>query len=355
MNRRELKRKLLARRKRIREQRERTGMLSSGSTLLNLGCTDDPFSAFPRGKYIWLVGDSTSGKTFLSLTCMAEAANDPAFDNYRFIHDDVEDGALMDFRKYFGSKMADRVERRSSEYAEDFYDALYDAAVDGRPFIWVLDSMDALDTKAAEKKYREQKRARARNIKETGSMGDGKAKMNSQQMRTVLKHLKKTGSILIIISQTRDNLGFTMSAEKKTVGGGRALKFYATFQLWSRVKGKLKATVKGKNVSNGIICQVDVKKNRWTGKDRRIEIPIYNSVGFDDTGSCVDYLLEWNHWKKVKASIKAPEFKLTATRDKLIAHIESNPKRRRRLQLIVGKVWKEVESACEVKRKSRYE
>src|SRR2546423_5801296 len=89
--------------KRDRPVFSREGALSSGSTLLNLACTDHPDLGFFKGAYYYLVGDSVSGKTWLSLSCFAEACCNDAFHDYRLIFDDVEGGALMDIRRYFGN------------------------------------------------------------------------------------------------------------------------------------------------------------------------------------------------------------------------------------------------------------
>ena len=48
--------------------------LSTGCTLLNLACAGSRRGGFTVGHFTYLVGDSTSGKTFLALTCLAEAA-----------------------------------------------------------------------------------------------------------------------------------------------------------------------------------------------------------------------------------------------------------------------------------------
>lgn len=142
--------------------------LSTGSTLLNLAITGHRGAGFLPGHIYLLVGDSSSGKTWLSLTCMAEAARRKDFDNHRFIFDNAEDGALMDIERYFGRKVADRLEpprvvdgeARYSETVEDFYDNLDDAAMNGRPFIYVLDSMDTLQSVTETQEYEEQKEAR---------------------------------------------------------------------------------------------------------------------------------------------------------------------------------------------------
>ena len=48
--------------------------VSTGSTLLNLACTGFPDRGFAKGYYYFIVGDSESGKTWLALTCLAEAS-----------------------------------------------------------------------------------------------------------------------------------------------------------------------------------------------------------------------------------------------------------------------------------------
>ena len=84
--------------------------VSTGSTVLNMACTGNPKAGFMKGCYYLFVGDSDSGKTFFCLTCLAEAAINKAFDNYRFIYDGPERGALMDIQKFFGKAVFDRME-----------------------------------------------------------------------------------------------------------------------------------------------------------------------------------------------------------------------------------------------------
>ena len=134
-------------RKRKKEILTAKDFLSTGSTLLNLACTGFPDRGFVKGRYYFIVGDSISGKTFLSLTCLAEASINPNFDKYRFIYDNAEDGALMDIEKFFGEKVYERMVAPSNNYSqsiEDFYYHVDDAIRLGQPFIYILDSMDAL-------------------------------------------------------------------------------------------------------------------------------------------------------------------------------------------------------------------
>lgn len=339
--------------------------LSSGSTLLNLACTNTPTGAFVEGKYIFFVGDSASGKTFLSMSCFAEAARDSHFKNFRFIYDNVEDGCLIDLPALFGEKVAQKIEPPTKDEAgvpvysstvEEFYyhlhDALEQSKKEKRPFIYVLDSMDGLSSVAEEEKFLQHKEAFEKGKTAAGSYGDGKAKKNSEGLRKAQKGLRDTGSILIIISQTRDNLG--MGFETKTRSGGRALRFYATLEIWMAIGGKIKKNIRGKDRVIGMQAKVQLKKNRITGEAHEVEMDIYPSYGIDDIGSCIDYLVKEAWWEKRKNSIEAKEFEVTLTREKLIALVEEKNESITKLQTITAECWNAIRNAGKLNRKKRY-
>jgi len=336
------------------------GMLSSGSTLLNCACSGRPNGAFARGGFYLVVGDSTSGKTVLAGTCFAEAAINTKFDDYELIFDNAEGGALM-FEKFFGEKISARIQAPRydkegnpvcSRTVEEFYYNLSDCLKADKPCVYVLDSENALGSKAATDKFEEQKEAFEKGKDAAGSYGVEKARIHSQNLPSVVALLQDTGSILIVISQTRDNLGFGF--EKKTRSGGKALKFYAMLEMWSSVKEHMKRTVKGTARDIGIVAEVRIRKNRFTGKDRSVTIPIYHSVGFDDIGACVDYLVQEKHWKVKDGEIYAEELGGQGTREQVVSQIEKQNKEQD-IRALVGEVWAEIEAACEVHRKSRYQ
>lgn len=307
--------------------------------------------------------------TWTSMTCFAEACRNPAFKNYRLIFDDVEGGALMDIERYFGKEVAKRLESPStkngkpvhSDTVESFYYHLTDLIEEGEPFIYVLDSQDALSSESSEKKFAKQRKASDEDQDAKGSFGDGKAKYHSEHIRMVLSGIQKLGSILIIIGQTRDNLG--MGFEKKTRSGGRALPFYANLEIWTSVAHLITRNVMGKDRTVGAMCQAYVKKNRVsgkTGKDRTVQIPIYYSHGIDDVGACVEYLIEEGHWKKKdhpddkrRKIFDAHDFDFEGSVSELIRFIEEE-NLESKLVALVGKVWQEIEEATAVVRKPRY-
>lgn len=340
--------------------------VSSGSTLLNLATTGRPSRGFLTGTYILFVGDSETGKTWFSITCMAEAANDPRFDDYELILDDVEYGSLMDIKKYFGDKLAKRIRAPRgtietaecpkslplcSESLEEAYDNIETCVSEG-PCIYVLDSMDVLEAKDDQKKAAEDKKARGEGKEVGGSYGMAKAKLNSTRLRGIVNKLRKTKSILIIISQTRDNIGFGF--ETKTRAGGRALKFYAHLEIWSSLLKKIKKKVNDKDREQGAFSQLKIAKNRYSGWKGKVTVPFLRGYGIDDIGSCIDFLVEEKHWKKGTNGIIAKEFNTGLSRDKLIKAIEQNelvPK----LREVCKTVWDDIESRVIPERKPRYE
>ncbi len=337
--------------------------LSTGCTLLNLAISDDPFGGFLAGKYYIIVGDSTSGKTFFSMTCFAEATRNDDFKDADLIYDNIEDGRLMNVTRFFGQRVADRMRAPStgsdgepvySRTIEEFYYHLDDALAKGKRFIYVLDSMDGLDCEDDIKKFDEQKKAHRGGKKAKGSYGMAKAKANSMGLRKALAGLRDTGSILIIITQTRDNPNASMFQSNKTRSGGKALRFYATVEIWTALGGKIKKTIKKKTRKIGDKILITLKKNRVTGKLHQIQTAIYPSYGVDDIGSNIDYLVEEDWWKKRKNTIDAAEFNLEDNREKLIRAIEKSPKKVRKLAKVVGKCWRAIEKSCELNRKARY-
>ena len=332
-----------------------TDWLSTGSTLVNLALSGHPMRGVPKGKYVFFVGDSSSGKTFFTLTMLAEAGINPNFDDYRFIYNNVEGGAMMDLNTYFGPAVAERLEEHHSDTIDEFYTHLDECLDDDRPCIYILDSQDALSSAYEKSKFDDRKREVRGGPKAKGDYGDGKAKRHSSGIRQALPRLRDTGSILILVCQTRDNIDAGLFEQKKIYSGGRAIRFYATVQLWTSIAARLTKQVKGKPRQVGITAKVAVKKNRLTGKEWVVEIPLYWSIGIDDIGSCVDYLVAEGRWKKSKVGvIKVPEFVIEAKREGLIKFIEEDPCKVDQVRTYVRDVWADLEERCKVERKGRY-
>jgi len=342
---------------------ESPGFLSSGSTLLNLACTGTVDGAWPIGAYSLFIGDSSSGKTWVGLSSLAEASIDSRFDSYRLIYDGGEFGAMMSIQDYFGKKLAERIEPPAyedgipvaSRTVEEMYVRIDDALEDSRPFIWIEDSMDCLSSLAEIGKFKDVRDAVKKDREVSGSYGDGKAKVNSSNLRRLMTPLRESGSILLILNQTRDSFDqFTA----KTRSGGRALGFYAQVEVWSSIKERLKRTVNKKKRQYGIVSKMDVKRSRVTGKERTAFVPILNSSGIDEYGSLVDFLVDEGVWKKARGKqslLVDNAFSMKeVTRGKLIKMAEEDPDVAETMRDLVLETWDGIEEALKPLRKKRY-
>lgn len=340
------------------QKRSPKEMLSTGLTVLNLALSGSTLGGLPMGSVVHYAGDSDSGKTVLAMTALAEAARNGAFDKHDLRFWNAEDGAQMDRELFYGSKASKRLIEIVPEYLDEFYLSVLDS-LDKGPFVGVVDSMDVLVPKAWEKKVAKDRKA-LKGEQEAGDYGTAKAKMNSEYLRRIRSRCAKTGSILIMVSQVRDNIGAGPFGEKRSISGGRAYKFYSIAQILTSTKMTLTKTVGGKNRAFGIQAQLDVKKNHISGRKGKVFAPILNDYGFDDIGANVDYLVSEGHWKSSsqtegKGKIVAPEFSEDKMpRDKLIQLIESDGGEKK-LRQAVRKVFIDIEESLKSNRQSRYE
>lgn len=333
----------------------------TGSTLLNLLLSDKANGGYLVGKINNIVGDSSSGKTILALTTLSAAANDEAFNDYDLIYDDAEAANEFNFRKLFGKIAESRImppslNKEEPEYSDSLTAFQYNIRrrlKSGKPFIYVQDSFDALTTKQEMEHADDVEKAFVSGKEAKGTYGMEKAKQASILLRLLVGEIKKTNSLVIIISQTRDNID-PMSFQRKTRAGGKALYFYCSYEMWMAVAGKIKVKVKDKNRQIGVLSKIKVTKNKSSGKLGEVDVPIYYSIGVDDISSCIDFLVEEKHWQKKAGYIEAREFGARALHKDLIETIEQK-NWEKKLQRIVEMVWNEIQEGMELKRKGRWE
>ena len=334
-------------------------LLPTGSTLLNLALSDTQSGGWLKGSMANIIGDSSAGKSFVALTTLAEINNDTAFNGYSLIYDDVENANSFNMAYLFGNSFENRLldslkydnnnENSPSDMIEDFQLNLVRALENGS-CVYCLDSFDALNAEADEQKSMKMLEAREQGKKSAGTYGMAKAKKSSEILRQIIGRLKYTKSFLSIVSQTRDNIN-PMSPQKKTRAGGRALKFYATHELWLTNGG----AIKSKDRIIGSRCKIKISKNKLTGKIREIEFPIYYDYGIDDVSSCIDFLLKEKHWEGGGNSKITPNGLNIdpCSRSKLIGQIERQ-QLERQVSKIVSQVWHAIEDDLRLRRKPKY-
>lgn len=339
--------------------------LSTGCLVLDLILSGKRRGGLLAGHCYHFVGISHSGKTSLAYSCFAEACRSAKFADHNLIFDDPDHGALPELQRLYGKQLFSRLRSPAKDkqggpahsfLIQDFYynvDAAFDLK---KPCIYMLDNMDALSSADVEEKYEKKRKVWKGDSEEkvAGAYGVDKAKYNWERLRKINSRAAKTGSIVIIISQAKDNIGFGSMFDPLTHSGGRALKAFATAQIWTTIKGKIRKRIRGRNKAVGIWSKVHVKKNRQTGQDDSVLVPIYNSYGIDDLGCSMNWLIDEKHWRGNETNVKAPEFDFEGDREELIQKIQEEGLEDKLGNLVYG-TWCSIEDDCKLKRKPKYE
>lgn len=336
-------------------------LIPSPCVPFNLECSGRHEGAFQLGKITNLIGDSHAGKTLFALSSLAECANDKRFDDYDLFLDDVESANEFDIPYLFGKKFSKRLiddDEYKSWTIEQFNDRIATLLDAGTPFIYVLDSFDALTSEAAIKLDAENRKKRAKGAKTDGSYGDGKAKIMSDFFKLRIQDLYDKQSSIIIISQTRDNIGFGAQFNPKVRSGGKALKFFSCHEVWLAMQKKEK---KGKRtyITN---VQAKITKNKITGRHGEAFFPIMFDYGVDNISSCIKFLVDEGSWTGSKASYNTKGFypmpkNSTAkgvTHEKLVTWIEENNKEKELAELCQEAYDAVMEALKPSHRKRRY-
>jgi len=334
-------------------------LVPMGSTLLNLAMSGHTEGGAKKGTMVNIIGASHGGKSILALTAFAEANKRPSFDAYNFVYDDIERANSFDMDYMFGKTTAKRInpprpekEDKISSTVQHFQANISHLLKKEKPFLYVLDSFDALDALEDQKKMEEMCEGLEKGKDTAGTYGMAKAKAASSILRSVTSQIADSKSVLFIVSQTRDNVD-PRSFEKTTRSGGKALKFYASHEMWLTPVG----SIKKKETIVGSTVKIKISKNKLTGKVRELKFDIYYDYGIDDIGGCIDYLIDSGRWSGGGAA-KINHFEdfdfEGCTKAKMISYFEDNSLYKR-LQKLVEKEWNKFEDSIRLGRKSKYD
>lgn len=179
---------------------------------------------FPMGQISNIVGDSSSGKTFLASEFIA-AARSKLGDKLEWFYDDVENRYSFNSQQLYGFNIIKK-DQVNSYTIENFTQNLKDKLSrlrEGKTLIYVLDSFDALTSDAELKRDKEKG--------EKGTFNLEKQKNLGAFFRLRAKDIKNKNCILIIISQVRENIGM-MFGPRYYRTGGKALDHWASLIVW---------------------------------------------------------------------------------------------------------------------------
>jgi recombination protein RecA len=274
---------------------------STGSLGLDLALG---IGGIPKGRIIEVYGPESSGKTTLSLHCIAEVQKNGGM--AAFI--DAEHA----FDKVYAEKLGIDTENLLISQPDNGEQALEIAEHlirSGTIDIIVIDSVAALVPKGELE----------------GDMGDSKmglqARLMSQALRKLTGTISKTGCSCIFINQLREKIG-VMFGNPETTTGGNALKFYASVRLDIRKVSQLKDSA-GEVI--GTRTKVKVVKNKVAPPFKVVEFDIIYGEGISKVGEIIDLGVALDVIQKSGSWFSYEGNKLAQGRDGVKALLQDNP------------------------------
>ncbi len=275
--------------------------ISTGSIGLDIALG---IGGVPRGRVVEIFGPESSGKTTLTLHCIAEAQK--AGGMAAFI--DAEHAFDRTYAEKLGIDMTNLyiAQPDNGEQALEITENLISSgAID----IIVIDSVAALVPRGELE----------------GEMGDSKmglqARLMSQALRKLTGTINKTNCCCIFINQLRDKIG-VMFGSPETTTGGNALKFYSSVRLDIRRIGQIK---EGTDNVVGNRTKVKVVKNKLAPPFKIVEFDIIYGEGISKIGEIIDLGVELNIIGKSGSWFSYEGSKIGQGRDAVKKMLEDNP------------------------------
>lgn len=256
----------------------------------------------PRGRIIEVYGPESSGKTTVTLHCIAEAQKRNGI--AAFI--DAEHALDPVYARSLGVDVDNLIisQPDTGEQALDIAESLIrSGAID----ILVIDSVAALVPKAEIE----------------GDMGDShvglQARLMSQALRKLTGSIKKSNCVVIFINQLREKVG-VMFGNPETTTGGRALKFFSTMRIEVRRVDSIK---QGDKIL-GNRTRIKIVKNKVAPPFKQIEFDIMYGTGISKSGDLLDVAVGIDVIKKAGAWYSYNDEKMGQGRENSKNFLEEN-------------------------------
>ena len=264
--------------------------ISTGSLSLDVALG---IGGLPRGRIVEIYGPESSGKTTLSLHCIAEGQKNGG--NVAFI--DVEHALDPVYAEALGVNINELLVAQP-DTGEDALEIAEGLIRSGAIDVIVIDSVAALVPKAEIE----------------GEMGDSHvglhARLMSQALRKLAGAINKSNCVAIFINQLREKVGVVYGNPEVTTGG-RALKFYSTIRVEVR-KGE---ALKQGTETVGNHTKIKVVKNKVAPPFKTAEFDIMYGEGVSREGCVLDMAAELDVVKKSRSWYSYNDSRLGQGRD----------------------------------------
>lgn len=289
--------------------------ISTGSLSLDVALG---IGGLPRGRIVEIYGPESSGKTTLSLHCIAEGQKNGG--NVAFI--DVEHALDPVYAEALGVNINELLVSQP-DTGEDALEIAEGLIRSGAIDVIVIDSVAALVPKAEIE----------------GEMGDSHvglhARLMSQALRKLAGAINKSNCVAIFINQLREKVGVVYGNPEVTTGG-RALKFYSSVRIEIRKGEAIK--VNGEIIGNH--TKAKVVKNKIAPPFKVAEFDIMYGEGISREGELLDMAVEAEVVQKAGAWFSYKTQRLGQGRDKVKELFRNDPELAKQIET---ELWENID------------
>ena len=289
--------------------------ISTGSLSLDVALG---IGGLPRGRIVEIYGPESSGKTTLSLHCIAEGQKNGG--NVAFI--DVEHALDPVYAEALGVNINELLVSQP-DTGEDALEIAEGLIRSGAIDVIVIDSVAALVPKAEIE----------------GEMGDSHvglhARLMSQALRKLAGAINKSNCVAIFINQLREKVGVVYGYPDVTTGG-RALKFYSSVRIEIRKGEAIK--VNGEIIGNH--TKAKVVKNKIAPPFKVAEFDIMYGEGISREGELLDMAVEAEVVQKAGAWFSYKTQRLGQGRDKVKELFRNDPELAKQIET---ELWENID------------